>query len=306
MHNKVLITGITGFLGSHLARHLLIHNFEIVAWVRRSSNMHRCIDFAEKINFCYEEDENFELNIHKFNPSIIIHCAWIGVTSFERESLELQLKNLELTDKLINIAKGLNINKFICLGSQAEYGFIDGIVDESAETKPTSAYGKVKLLVLDKIQGYCSTNNLDWYWLRIFSVFGPGEDNNWLIPSLIQTMQKMESMDMTLGEQKYAYLFIDDFTHIIENIINRNAQAGVYNICSPNALSIKELALKILNLLNPNFKINFGALPYRNKQSMLVQGNISKLIHQIGEIKFTDVNLALTKTIEHYKYKVNL
>ena len=107
-------------------------------------------------------------------------------------------------------------------------------------------------------------------------------------------------MDFTLGEQKYAYLYVKDFASIINKIIILPIVSGVYNVSSDSVRAIRSVLEQIRNKINPEFKLNFGALPYRENQSMHMQGSIDKLITQIGNIEFTDFSIAIEKTINYY------
>lgn len=113
-------------------------------------------------------------------------------------------------------------------------------------------------------------------------------------------MKTSNEMDMTEGNQVYAYLYVEDFKFIVQKIVEKNIKVGIYNISSIHTLSLRDLAERLKALINPLFKINYGVLPYRAQQSMHIQGEISKLIGEIGEIPFTDINFALLKTIDSY------
>lgn len=186
------------------------------------------------------------------------------------------------------------------LGSQAEYGFIEGKVTEDYPANPTSAYGAVKLASLQILRTFCTSKNIKWQWLRVFSLFGEKQDKNWLIPSVIENMQSSTWMDFTAAEQSYAYLYIEDFANVIHQLVVKNVASGIYNISSNTAYKLKILIEKIRNILNEEFVLNFGAIPYRAAQSMHIEGDIAKIEKQIGEIRFTDFNVALLNTINYY------
>ena len=126
------------------------------------------------------------------------------------------------------------------------------------------------------------------------------ENNNWLIPSIVEKIKKENHMNLTLGEQKYAYLYVKDFASIMNKIVMLPVLSGIYNISSDRVISIRSLVEEIRNKLKPEFKLNFGAVDYRKDQSMHMQGSINKLINQIGEIEFTNFSIALENTIKYY------
>ena len=303
MH-KVLITGITGFLGSHIAENLVSNDITVIGLKRKGSNIWRCQDFANKIHWVDIDDEGLfkeELKRHSFDT--IIHGAWIGVESNDRDNWIVQSKNIPFLVELLDVAKEVGTEKFIFLGSQAEYGNIDGKISEEDKTQALNAYGSIKLACLEIVMTFCNTNDINWIWLRLFSLFGERENENWLIPSLIQSMANENQMDFTPGDQKYAYLYVKDFALLMNKLLVMSIQSGIYNISSNKTRTIKSLIEDIRNSVNPNFVLNFGALKYRNNQSMHMEGDILKLSSQIGEIEFTDYTIALQNTIKYYLKK---
>ena len=113
-------------------------------------------------------------------------------------------------------------------------------------------------------------------------------------------------MEMTPGMQKYAYMYVKDLSIIIGRIINSSIQSDIYNVSSKSAFKLKTIVEKIINItgsINP--KINFGSLPYRENQPMLVQGDTSKLSNELGEIIETNFDENLLKVVQYIIKKQN-
>jgi len=302
--DKVLITGITGFLGSHIAETLVKNNVQVIGLKRPGADIWRCKGFQDKI-FWIDLDNNgtWKSNIKNIRPGAIIHCAWIGVEASERNLWHKQIKNIDFQMDLLEIADEINLENFLILGSQAEYGFIDQKVNEDHNTDATTAYGSIKLACLEIFKTFCKQKSINWVWLRVFSLFGEREDQNWLIPTVIKKMQTDNEMDLTPGEQKYAYMYVKDFAGIVYTMLRKAIKPGVYNISSDKLHTLRQLVESIKQQINPQFKLNFGALPYRDGQSMHIEGDISKLTGEIGLIDFTDFSVALSNTISYYTLK---
>ena len=299
MNKKVLITGITGFLGSQIAKKLNSEGFELIAIKRKSSDLSRCSEFTDNVAWI-DLSDNWEENVIDLNPQIIIHSAWEGVGAIDRDNWQAQMNNLQFTLKLLSIAKEVSVEKFFGFGSQAEYGAFSGIIDEEYIIDPKSAYGLSKNLCNQTIKVFCEQNNIDWYWLRLFSFFGEKEGSNWFIPTLIRNILESKPMDMTPGEQRYAYMYVGDLADIIVKLVNSTANSGIYNLSSKQSVSLIEIVEKIINIIKPNNpQINFGAMPYRENQPMLIQGKIAKLENEIGELLETNLDYNLKKVIEH-------
>ncbi|NEU10296.1 NAD(P)-dependent oxidoreductase [Flavihumibacter sp. R14] len=297
---RVLITGITGFIGSHIAENLVNQNFHVIGLKRIESDPWRCLEFSERIDWVALDEGSWQAEIIEKRPDIIIHSAWIGVTADSRDDWSEQGRNIPFLISLLEIGTAVKLKRFIFLGSQAEYGLINGKVSELETTSPISAYGTVKLASLEILKSFASLNEIKWVWLRVFAVFGEKEDSTWLIPSVISKMLSEQQMDLTYGEQKYAYMYVQDLSDVIANIIHKDVESGVYNISSNEVRTLRSLLELIKNEINPSFKLNFGAIPYRKNQSMHVEGSIEKIEKQLGKVKFTDFNEALDRTVQYY------
>lgn len=299
--NKVLITGITGFLGSHIAENLIASNIAVIGLKRRNSDIWRCKGFEDAVHWVDIDEEGlYEKELSSMDFDTVIHGAWIGVEPDLRNNWGEQSKNISFLLSLLEISKKAGASKFIFLGSQAEYGSFNGKINEDYPANAVNAYAGVKLACLELVKTFCLTNHMNWIWLRLFSFFGEKENSNWLIPSLIRSMKVGNQMDFTKGEQKYAYLYVKDFAAIMNNVVTSSPQSGIYNVSSSEARTIKSLIEEIRDYVNPNFVLNFGALPYRENQSMHMEGDSEKLFSQIGKINSTDFRKALVTTLEYY------
>ena len=204
--------------------------------------------------------------------------------------------------ELLLIAKQCKIYKFISLGSQAEYGQFEGKITEDYPLNPTTSYGAVKLSVLEMFRIFCIDNNINWFWLRVFSVFGERENEKWIIPALIKTiLSEKTEMDFTKGEQKYSYIYVADFAKAITRVISMNAPSGIYNISSDKILCLKDLITMIKDMVNPDFKLKFGAIPYRVNQSMHIEGDTKKFNQYFGKIDTSDFKIKLEKVVNSYR-----
>ncbi|MDR3118499.1 MAG: NAD(P)-dependent oxidoreductase [Mediterranea sp.] len=298
---KILLTGASGFLGSHMAETLLEAGHNLLLTKRNESNLWRCSSFIDKVQWTDTDRESLEEEVGLFRPDVMIHAAWDGVAAKNRDEWTTQIDNLKYQQRLLNLAAQSGVKKIIGIGSQAEYGHFDGYVDENHPANPTSAYGVTKLASQLILKTFCEENDMKWYWFRLFSCFGEREGSDWLIPATIKNMLSTDAMDLTGGEQQYAYSYIKDVATIFLSAVDSDSESGIYNVAADKLHSIKEVMLLIRDYLNPGFKLNFGALPYRRKQSM-VNGSINtKTIRSFGRVSVSSFEDKLIQTIEYYK-----
>lgn len=299
--SKIFLTGITGFLGSNIAEFLAENGHEIIAIHRSTSSRELCGAFGDKVKWINTDEINWEETVINAKPEVIIHAAWLGVTHEERDSWESQLLNLDFLKTILFIAQKCGSKQFISLGSQAEYGAFEGKIDESQACKPYHAYGCVKKVCAELVKQFCTYHHIKWYWLRLFSFFGKGESERWLIPSLVKNIMTTDHMDFTAGEQKYSYLYVKDLAYAISLIIEKEGLSDIYNISGSSLLTLRNLIEKIRDNLSPGFQLNFGKLPYRQNQPMLMQGDSAKFIKEFGVFEVSDFDVSLNSTIESLK-----
>lgn len=303
MSNKrIFVTGGAGFLGSAVMAYLVNNNYQVIAAKRTATNLFRCEAYKNQVKWVDTTDDTFKEQVIAFKPDVILHAAWSGVSSKERADWSVQLKNFELLSDILEISNKVGLKKLLVLGSQAEYGTIHSKVDEEYPVNALDAYSSCKLASQKIIETFCRQNSIDWYWLRVFSVFGPGEAPNWFIPWIINSQLSQTDCDLTLCEQRYDYLYIDDFVTMITKMLNPEiGSSGIYNICSGQSIQLKTIVEHIQKNISSNSKINFGALPYRANQSMQISGDNSKYNATFGAVKHTSLENAIAHTIEYYK-----
>ena len=303
---KAFVTGASGFVGSYLVKVLIDEGHEVLCLKRPSSNLSKLDDYVSKVRWV-DNTDNWKESLVAFQPDIIYHLAWDGVTAKERSVWQKQIGNIIFQQELLDATLAAGSKKYVGIGSQAEYGNFKNKIDESYPVCPMSAYAAAKVAALDIVRAFCEINQIEWYWFRLFPLFGPHESDQWLIPSLIKNIFTQESMDFTPGEQKLPYLYVGECAKAIKAAITADGHSGVYNICSDNPLALKELVARIRDKVRPDFKLNFGVFPYRYGQSMYMEGDTTALRRNIYNIVTSDFEQRLSETIDYYirKYSNN-
>ncbi len=305
--NSILISGATGFIGSHIAEEFANNNFKIIALTRNKSNLWRLNEIKKKnIIVLNTDDPNFAQQIQKYKPICFIHCGWDGVGQNNRNDWILQSKNIEYTLEMLLLANKLGIKKVIALGSQAEYGHFEGRISETAKCKPNTAYGAAKLAAQHMLQSFCETHNINWIWLRTFSIYGERENDGWLISSLIKNILSCSLMNLTKCEQRYDYVYAGDFARAILNIIDKTYKSDIYNLSSDTSIKLKFLIEKIIEILNQKGKLNFGTLPYQDNQVMHMEGDSSKFISKFNYSLSSNFENKLEGVVNYYKTKFKI
>lgn len=298
----VFVTGASGFIGSYLVKALVDEGYEVMCLKRPTSNLESLEHYINRVKWINNTDD-WKTEFRIFKPYILYNLAWNGVAASDRVIWEKQIQNIKMQQELLDIALEVGCRKIVGVGSQSEYGDFQNKIDEKYPINPKTAYAAVKVSAQTIMKCFCELNNIDWYWFRLFPVFGPYEADCWLIPSLIKNILSTDQMDLTLGEQKLSYLYVGECAKAIMKAITADGKSGIYNICSDNPTPLKTLVTKIRDKVNPNFKLNFGAIPYRYEQCMYMEGDTSELRKNIYELRTEDFEEKLNKTIDFYLKK---
>lgn len=273
---KVLLTGASGFIGSHVGAALSSAGHQLICLKRRTSDLRRCEAFRDRAVWVDADAAGWREQIISQRPQSVIHCSWSGVTAAERNDWKLQAQNLNIFSDLLAIAEAVKPIRFIALGSQAEYGAIFGRISEQHPLAPDTAYAAAKLSCLNFLETFARQNHCSHAWLRLFSVYGPGEGGQWFIPNLIKQFREGQAPQLTGCEQRYDYLHVRDLAVGILAALRQPEAVGVFNCGSNTSVPLKTIVQLVRRFTGSKAEPQFGALPYRPQQSMHIEGDSSK------------------------------
>lgn len=274
---NILITGANGFLGSNLVKCFIKSNNNIFAISQSDKNIKQ---FKDKIIF--ESNTKFDYfdlkgKILRFNPDIIVHCAWSGGNSYnDINKLDQYYHNISLSLSLLEIAKECKLSRFIGIGSFAEYGIITERAKETQSDNPNTHYGLSKSYFKSISKMFCDQHDISWSWIRPCYVYGSGDVATRLIPSVISKLKNNEKITLSSCNVIIDYLHVDDFCSGVYSVID-NQLDGIYNVCSGNEYNLKY----ILNFLQEKSKstqlINYDSSLDRSYASQYICGSSDKL-----------------------------
>ncbi|MCW3093056.1 MAG: CDP-abequose synthase [Ferruginibacter sp.] len=302
---KIIVHGASSFLGKNFLRKMSVQKIPADIFARRKSSM-------------TEFESNPLFNIYRYEKSIseishvnqtpgsttFVDFSWYGVFGTERNIPEQITVNIPLVIDSVKTAHSFKCNHWIGFGSQAEYGNLDKRISESDPGVPTTLYGKSKLICSQISADLCKSYGMDHSWLRLFSVYGPNDTHEWLIQYLIKQMLLNKEINVTKGEQLWDYLYVDDISEMLLKLI-KSRGVGIANLGTGNGISVRMIIEKIKNIIQSESKINFGALPYRSDQVMLMEADITKLSTHLKWKPEISLDEGLRKTIEFIRTTSN-
>ncbi|OIO41334.1 hypothetical protein AUJ61_00210 [Candidatus Pacearchaeota archaeon CG1_02_30_18] len=318
---KVLITGITGFIGAELAHKLLEEGHEVYGLARHviGRNFESLEDINEKIKIvtCDLKDYfSVKNSIKKVNPEVVMHLGALSPVrlSFEHP-FEFQFSNYMGT---VNIAEsilelyGPEKVRLIVASTAEVYGIQDEKpFKEDMRLEPSSPYAVAKASMDIYMRMLFRVYNFNGVILRNSNTFGRKYDPGFFTEYLITEMLKGNEIYIGAPDSVRDYMYVDD--HVNSYLLamkTPEAKGDVFNIAGGKGYTNKEWTLKIAELINfPKEKIHFGeyppGYPYRplsSDQPYLILDS-SKAQKILGWNQSVSIDEGLEKTIEYWKNK---
>jgi nucleoside-diphosphate-sugar epimerase len=293
----VLVTGATGFLGSHFVRRLLETSRYDVAVVVRPASVRARLDETAVTVVEGELRRAGALTAaaSAFAPDTLVHFAWASAGPDERDRVE-QVENVELTASAVVLAHAVGARRVIGLGSQAEYGPSEHPLREDDPTAPDSLYGAAKLASGAVARRLGTHLGVRVAWLRLFGAYGPGDDQRYVIPSVARALLAGRTPRLTEGRQVVDYLYVTDAADAIRAVVDDDQIDGIVNIASGQSHSVRSIAERIRDLVDPSLPLGLGALR-TEAQPASWRADVGRL-HSIGWRPAVELDEGLRRTVE--------
>jgi len=306
---KILITGAAGFIGSHLAQHLLRSGHDVVAL--DCFTEYYCLDLKYRnkddisrdgVKFFTADLASDDLTELLTDVEIIYHlAAQPGISSTTPFSAYLT-NNFIATQKLIEAAEQSDsLKMFINISTSSVYG-ADATSPETVEPKPTSVYGVSKLAAEQLVLARSRDQNFPACSLRLFSVYGPRERPEKLYPKLIHSIMNDRPFTQYEGSENHyrSYTFITDAVQGLASVLDNLEQCKgqIINIGTDISISTKEGIRLIEEIIGKKAEIK--KIPKRPGDQLKTQADISKAKRLLDYLPSVSARDGLEKEVKWY------
>ena len=279
-----VLTGATGFLGFALLNELIENGVYVYALCRSNSRNLSRLDGLSGVRVVESDLDHLEIIEDIKNCDAFYHLAWEG----NHGDFDIQYKNVILAINCLKLAANLGCRRFICAGSQAEYGNTTDLITEETLLKPTTAYGACKAAAFYLTSDLARRLNIEHSWIRIFSVYGPNDRPSVLILSLLTALKQTGRAALaTNGEHIWNYLYVEDAARALRLLGENKLACGVFNLASRINKPLKNFVDEAKAIISAS-----SIITYSDKESEVNLNVSTKKIHRvIGEferVKFCD------------------
>jgi len=304
---RVLITGVSGFVGSHTAREALREGWEVVGVVRNTSDSVRFADFRDQIELIEGDLGNvdaLEEPIARVRPDVCIHHAWYAEPGKYPHALE-NIDSLHGTLQLILLLGRSGCRRFVGLGSCFEYDFRRGWLREDGPLDPLTLYAASKIACSQMLGKVAEKAEIEAAWVRLFYQYGPQEDLRRLVPAVTTALLKGENVDTTFGEQVRDFLHIEDVARGICAVAESDLQ-GPVNVGSGIPVTVRQIIESIGEATGRRDLVRFGARPYNPTDPPFIVANNEKLKQGTSWAPQIDLQSGIAETTEWWKKNLGL
>ncbi|MFZ2284900.1 MAG: NAD-dependent epimerase/dehydratase family protein [Lutibacter sp.] len=279
----ILLTGATGFLGSHLLESFILQGFDVVILKRSTSNTRRIDHLLNKFKSYNIDEVALEIIFEETKPTVIVHTA----CSYGRS-------NESMVDIVnTNLIFGLNL-----LDEAIKNKVQTFINTDSLLPRNVNDYSLSKAQFTDWL--YQRSEKIQVINFKIEQMYGAKDDTNKFLPWLMNEMiGKTNDINLTSGIQKRDFIYITDVVAAYDLVLQKRKNLpnwSQFDIGTNIFTEVKEFVLMIAKELEKltereiAYRLKFGAIPYRKGDVMIPELDNTKLMGLGWKPKVTIIN----------------
>jgi nucleoside-diphosphate-sugar epimerase len=308
---SVLVTGASGFIGSHLTRRLVADGADVHSLTDEVSAVYpvRLLDLRDAITL-------HEANLHdrgamdavveRARPAYVFHLgAYTHVGKSWQRVDECIQTNIAGTVNLLQALAGTGYRRFVYTGTSEIYGDVEVPFREDQPVNPISPYSVSKYAG----ERFCRMFHQGLGWpivmVRPFNAYGPAQTPDRVIPEIIARALLGQELRMTQGRQTREFNYVEDLADgFVRLATTPDIEGELFNLGCGEEISMRDLATTILDLMGNPVEAHFGALPERPTEIPRMFCDNTRARERLGWKPQHSLAEGLDKTIAWYREEI--
>ena len=260
---RLLISGASGYIGSHLLKRIDENNYQLGILVRKD-----IMKVPAGTLIINTNETNWKTKVFSFNPDVVLHLASYLTSSDDEKQIDKLIEaNISFGTHLLDAVKNSNVKTFINTGTFAEYSTREG------KKTPAYLYAATKTAFCSIVNYYQTVIGFRVFNIIPYTVFGGAHSAKKLIDHIYDSLGSSKPIDMSPGEQVLDFIHIDDVVNFYITLLSRIDQYKnnytEIHLGSGKGITPKEIAGLMGKVSGKESNINWGGLPYRKNDTML-------------------------------------
>lgn len=297
---NVIIIGANGFIGVNLSKKFLKEEWNVYCLVQKGSRYE--LDGCNIIEFELDNMDELEDKL-PVNVDILYNLAWVGVSTTYKNDFTIQVQNISYSLQVLKLAERLNCSKIIYPGSVSEYAYSEKPINGENKPCPADMYSACKTSAHFICDLYARQKELNFLWVLIPSIYGPGREDNNIITYAINTFLSNDKPSFTKLEQIWDYLYIDDLITGLYLVGIKGKSGRTYTLGSGIAYPLSKYIEIIRDIIDPSLPMGIGVLPYKTSKIDNSIVDITLLQDDTGYTPQYTFAEGISNTIEYFKKK---
>ncbi|MCX5815854.1 MAG: NAD(P)-dependent oxidoreductase [Proteobacteria bacterium] len=298
---RVLVTGANGFIGRHAIPLLIEKEFEV-----------HCVDiklpeekqpYINWYNIDLMDSGKMMVLMSDIKPTHLLHFAWFAVPGKYWTSIE----NIRCVEGSLNLLRAFQKSggqRIVMAGTCAEYDWRYGYCSEHiTPLVPLTLYGTCKNALQHILKDFSQVTGLSSAWGRIFFLYGPHENPNRLVSSVILNLIQGKTAPCSHGNQIRDFLYVEDVASAFVSLLESDVR-GTVNIASGKPTSLKEMIYGVADMLEKHALVQLGAVSTPQSEPPVLLADVSRLNREVGWHPQVSMVDGLRKTVEWWKMYV--
>jgi nucleoside-diphosphate-sugar epimerase len=265
--DPVVVTGAAGFLGAAAVRRLAGEGRRTVALVRPGSARARLAGLEGRVDVVeadLRDGAAVERALAAVRPAAVLHLAAHGAYEWQDEGARILETTVLGSYHLFTAARRLGVPLVVSAGTSSEYGYRDRPMSEDDRLEPNSVYAVGKAAQAHLARLLAAEGGTAFVVLRLFSVYGPGEDPRRLVPTLLRRARAGEPLRMASPDTVRDFVYLDD---ALDALLAFDRLAGlsgeVINLGSGRETRLDEVASLVQEVLGVRVPVEWNAMRRR-------------------------------------------
>ncbi|HUK92639.1 MAG TPA: NAD(P)-dependent oxidoreductase [Methanomicrobiales archaeon] len=305
---RVLVTGAHGFIGSHLTRALLEQGYEVAILSRGNSDLSRIRDVTGHISphpADLRDPPSVQKAVEEARPDAIVHLATYYAVEHRPDEVGVMIDtNVKGTIALLDACRDRGVSLFLNMSTCAVYRERNSPLEEMDPVSPQNLYALTKLQAEQACRFYNDRFGVPAASLRLFSPFGPADNDRRLIPYVIRSLLAGQDVKLTTGAQRWDFVYVADVVAALLAALAKPANtvsAATLNIGTGDPVSVRDLVTRVREILGSEGNLLWGAVPHRTTEVWYNSGSPGKIRSVLGWEPKTSLDEGLRRTIAWFR-----